>query len=104
MTEYAPTAAYAAPDTVIEYVAPAGICAAPAPADVTEGDADMSESMSEMSEDAAVNGDGLLDIVFDATCERTPRRTGKYGVICPDDTRLGVAFCPSVADALEDEY
>ena len=29
----------------------------------------MSESMSEMSEDAAVNGDGLLDIVFDAICE-----------------------------------
>ena len=29
----------------------------------------MSESMSEMSEDAAVNGDGLLDIVLDAMCE-----------------------------------
>ena len=29
----------------------------------------MSESMSEMSEDAAVNGDGLLDTVFDAICE-----------------------------------
>ena len=25
------------------------------------------------------------------------------GVICRDDTRLGVAFCPSVADALKDE-
>ena len=24
------------------------------------------------------------------------------GVICRDDTRVGVAFCPSVADALED--
>ena len=70
-TEYALTAADAAPDTVIEYVAPAGTCAAPAPAYVTEtwGDADMSESMSEMSEDAAVNDDGLLDTVFDAICE-----------------------------------
>ena len=29
----------------------------------------MSESMSEMSEDAAVNDDGLLDTVFDAMCE-----------------------------------
>ena len=26
------------------------------------------------------------------------------GVICRDDTRLEVAFCLSVADALEDEY
>ena len=71
MTEYAPTAAYAAPDTVIEYVDPAGICTAPAPTDVTERwrVADMSESMSEMSEDAAVNGDVSLDIVFDAICE-----------------------------------
>ena len=71
VTEYAPTAAYAALDTVIEYVALAGICTAPAPVDVTErwGDADMSESMSEISEDAAMNGDGLLDTFFDATCE-----------------------------------
>ena len=70
-TEHVPTAAYAAPDTVIEYVASAGICTAPAPADVTERwrDADMSESMSEMSQDAAVNDDGLLDTVFDAICE-----------------------------------
>ena len=26
------------------------------------------------------------------------------GVICRDDTRLEVAFCLSVTDALEDEY
>ena len=133
VTEYVRTAAYAAPDTVIEYVAPAGICAAPAPADVTKrlGDADMSETMSEMSEDAAVNGDALLDTVFDAICElagddgrdlvlvrqiqvQTSLRLERLeelleiwecmGVICRDDTRLEVAFCPSVADALEDEY
>ena len=97
-------------------------------------DADMSESMSEMSEDAAVNGDGqetLLDIIFDVICElaaedwcdwvpvhqiqeQTSLRLWlleqlfeeweTMGVICRDDTRLGVAFCPSVADALEDEY
>ena len=36
MTEYAPAGAYAAPDTVIEHVAPsvAGICTAPAPVTV----------------------------------------------------------------------
>ena len=123
----------AAPDTVIEYASPAGTCAAPASADVTErwGDADMSESMSEMSEDAAVNGDGLLDTVFDATCELAGEDGGDWvpvrqiqaqtslrlerleelfeewecmGVICRDDTRLEVAFCPSVTDALENEY
>ena len=133
VTEYAPTAACAAPDTVIEYVAPAGICTAPAPADVTErwGDVDTSESMSEMSGDAAVNGDGSLDTVFDAICElagedgrdwvlvrqiqaQTSLRLERLeelleececmGVICRDDTRLEVAFCPSIADALEDEY
>ena len=127
--EYAPAAANAAPDTVIEYVDPAGICTAPPPTDVTErwGAADMSESMSEMSEDAAVNDDGWLDIVFDAICELTgdwaPVRQIReqtslrlvlleelleewenMGVICRNDTQLGVAFCPSVADALQDEY
>ena len=91
----------------------------------------MSESMTEMSEGAAVNGDGLLDTVFDAICElagedgrdwvpvrqiqaQTSLRLERLeelleewdcmGVICRDDTRLEVAFCPSVADALEDEY
>ena len=76
MTEYAPTAAYAAPDTVIEYSAPADICTAPSAADVMERwrDADMSEFMSGMSEDAAVNDDGLLDTVFDAICELAGER------------------------------
>ena len=129
-TEHVPTAAYAAPATVIEYVAPAGTCAAPAPAYVTEtwGDADMSESMSEMSEDAAVNVDGLLDTVFDAMCElavedgrdwvpvrqiqvRTSLRLERLeelleewecmGVVCRDVTRLEVAFCMSVAAQIE---
>ena len=36
----------AATDTVIEYVPPSGICAAPAPVTENWGDADMSESMS----------------------------------------------------------
>ena len=77
VTEHSPTTTYAAPDTVIGYVAPACIFAAPASADVTERwrDADMSESMSEMSEGAAVNGDGLLDTVFDALVELA----GGYG-------------------------
>ena len=87
--------------------------------------------MSEMSEDAAVNDDGLLDTVFEAICElagedgrgwvpvrqiqaQTSLRLERLeelleewenmGVICRDDVRLEVAFCPSVADALEDEY
>ena len=90
----------------------------------------MSESMSEMSEDAALNGDGLLDTVFDAMCELAgddgrdwvPVRQIQaqtslllkrleelleewecMGVICRDDTRLQVALCPSVADALEEQ-
>ena len=84
VTEHSRTAADAAPDTVIEYVALAGICAAPAPAYVTETwrDADMSESMSEMSEDAAVNDDGLLDTVFDAICELG--RQALLGACAPD--------------------
>ena len=88
----------------------------------------MSESMSEMSEDAAVKGDGLLDTVFGATCElagedgrdwvpvrqiqaQTSLRLDRLeelleewecmGVICRDDTRLEVAFCPSVAAQIE---
>ena len=184
-TEHAPTAAYAAPDTVIGYVPPAGICTAPAPADVTErwGDTDMSESMSDLSEEvdeyeagcdedaspkstygpletmhtdvAASSGSSTatfvlgqeasdgedsesdapyspeLDTIFDALVElagedgrdwvpvcqiqaQTSLRLERLeelleewecmGVICTDDTRLKVAFCLSVADALEDEY
>ena len=120
----------AAPDTVIEHVPLAGICTAPASADVVEGwgDADMSESMSEVREDAAVTGDGLLDTVFDALRElagedgrgwvpvrqiqaQTSLRLERLeelleewecmGVICRHDTTLDVAFCPSVTDALE---
>ena len=88
----------------------------------------MSESMSEMSEDAAVNDDGLLDTVFDAICElagedgrdwvpvrqiqvRTSLRLERLeelleewecmGVVCRDVTRLEVAFCMSVAAQIE---
>ena len=84
-----------------------------------------------MGEDVAVNGDGLLDTVFDAFCElagedgrdwvpvrqiqaQTCLRLERLeelldewecmGVICRDDTRLEVAFSPSYADALEDEH
>ena len=73
----------------------------------------------------------LLDIVFDAICElagkdgcgrvfvrqiqaQTSLRLGRLeelleewecmGATCRDDTRLGVACCPSVADALKGEY
>ena len=91
----------------------------------------MSESMSEMSEDAAVNDDGLLDTDCDALCElagedgrdwvpvhqiqaQTSLRLERLerleelleewecmGVICRDVTRLEVAFCLSVAAQIE---
>ena len=79
-------------------------------------------------EELVVNVDGqetLWDIVFDAIYElagvpvrqiqaQTSLRLWlleelleeweNMGAICRDDTRLVVAICPSVADALKDEY
>ena len=152
--EHAPTAAYAAPGTVIEHVAPAGTCAAPAPgseyaptAANAANEAGCDEDASPQStygpletmhiDVAAVNGSSMatfelgqetsdgedfesdapytpeLDTVFDALAqtslqlERLEELLEEWecmGVICRDDTRLEVAFCLSVMDALEDEY
>ena len=91
----------------------------------------MSESMTEMSEDAAETSTALeLDVVLDALSELSGEDGGDWvrvrrvqaltslrlwrleelledwesmGVIRWDDTRLWVAFCPSVGDALNDE-
>ena len=88
----------------------------------------MSESMTEMSEDAAETSTALeLDVVLDALSDLSGedggdwvrvRRVqaltslrlwrleevladcGSMGVIRRDDTRLWVAFCPPVADAM----
>ena len=53
----------------------------------------MSGSVSEMSEDAAVNGDGLLDIVFDAVCELAGEE-GVIGCLCARSrSRLPCGWC-----------
>ena len=91
----------------------------PESTDVTERwrDADMSESMSDMSEDAAETSTGLeLDVVR-VRVHRVQALTSlrlwrleelleeweSMGVIRRDDTWLWVSFCPSIADALNDE-
>ena len=169
--QWRPRTAYAAPDTVIEYVAPAGTCAAPAPVSEFAPTAADAANEAGCDEDAspkstyrpleiihtdlaASNASSMatvelgqetsdgedsesdapytpeLDNVFDALVElaggygrdwvpvrqiqaQTSLQRKRLeelleewefmGVICRDDTRLEVAFCLSVTDALEDE-
>ena len=53
----------------------------------------MSESISEMSEDAAVSGGGLLDIVFDAACELAGERCDWVPVPDSGADRLPCGWC-----------
>ena len=117
--------AYAAPDTVIEYVVAASNGSSTATIELGQEASDEEDSES----DAPYTPE--LDAVCDALVElagkdgrdwvpvrqihpQTSWRLERLeelleewecmGAICRDDTRIELAFCLSVADALDDEY
>ena len=128
-TEHAPTNACATPDTLIEYVASAGTCAAPAPVFEAECDEDASpkstygpletmhtdEAASRESSEATVEpgqeaSDGEdsesdapytpeLDVVFDAL-ERW-QETGDAGCLCARSRRRPPCSCGDWRNSLK---